>query len=158
MKIWGPFVASALLVLASLPYLIASVRWFIAPGVISENLGGGQIWPWVGVMMLFPFWSPLLVAAICAFCRRAVGLAVTGALTPLLLTILSRPWGWGDVGFGYLISSSSVYVYGLLTTLQFTCMAAAAMLLVFSRRVFKDRETSGARLYGPPKNWRDYTP
>ncbi len=153
-RIWMPFVAGVLLVVAAAPYLIAAARWFLVPGTIPESQGGGPIWPWLGVIILFPFWSPLLGAAVCAFFRRAVGVAIPSALVPPVLTILSRPWGWGDVGLGYLVGSSSVYLYLLLTTLHFVLMGAAAILLLFSRRTFTDQETSGLRLYAPPKNWR----
>ena len=36
--------------------------------------------------------------------------------------------------------------------------AAAALLLLFSRKTFREQESSAERLYGPPKNWRDMVP
>jgi hypothetical protein len=143
---------------ATVPYFAASARWFITPGVIPNDLGGGKIWPWVGVMILVPFWGPLLLGAICALGRRAFGLAFISAMAPSILTILLRPWGWGDVGVGPLVGSATASVYGFLTTLHFVFMGAAAILLLFSRRTFKEQESSSERLYGPPKNWRDMVP
>jgi hypothetical protein len=154
-KTWKPVIAAILLIGASVPYFVSSIRWFITPGFISEEAGGGQIWPWVGVVILVPFLSPLLIGAICAFFRKACGLAFIGALTPIVLTIFLRPWGWEDMGMGYLLRSSSVYVYGPLMALNYIFMGAAAVLLFLSRREFGDRETSSERLYSPPKNWRD---
>ncbi len=156
--IWFPTVAAVLLIAAAVPYFAASVRWFMAPAVIPQDLGGGNVWPWVGVMILVPFWTPLIIGSICAFARKAFGLAFVCALAPSIMTIVLRPWGWEDVGIGYLVSSSSVYLYGLLTSLHFAVMAAAALLLLFSRRTFREQESSSERLYGPPKNWRDMVP
>jgi hypothetical protein len=147
--------AAILLVLACIPYLVSSIRWFITPSYISDESGGGRIWPMVGVIILVPFWSPLVTSAVCAIFRKSCGLAFIGAITPIILTIMLRPWGWGDVGIGYLLSSSSVFVYGLLMSVQFIAMGAAAVLIFFSRQEFKDRQTSAERMYGPPKKWRD---
>jgi hypothetical protein len=147
--------AAILLVLACIPYLISSIRWFINPGYIPEESGGGQIWPVVGIIILIPFWSPLVTGAICAIFRRSCGLAFIGAITPLILTIMLRPWGWSDMGIGYLLSSTSVFVYGLLMSVQFIAMGLAAILIFLSRQEFKDRQTVAERMYGPPKKWRD---
>ncbi len=155
---WFPFLAAALMLAASVPYLVSSARWFMAPGVIAKELGGGKVWPWVGIIILVPFWAPLIIGAICAFARKAFGLAFVCALAPSVLTIFLRPWGWEDVGIGYLVGSSSVFMYGALTSLHFAVTAAAALLLLFSRKTFREQESSAERLYGPPKNWRDMVP
>jgi hypothetical protein len=154
-RTWKTVTAVILLIGASIPYLISSIRWFINPGYLPEESGGGQIWPMVGIIILIPFWSPLLTSAVCAIFTRSCGLAFIGAVTPIILTIMLRSWGWGDAGIGYLLSSSSVFVYGLLMSLQFIAMGAAAVLIFFSRQEFKDRQTSAERMYGPPKKWRD---
>ena len=152
---WAPPVAALLLVAASVPYIIASSRWFTTTGFIPQDLGGGTVWPWLGVILLAPLWSPLLIGAICASLRKGFELAFAAAMTPPVLTIVSRPWGWGDVGLGLLLSSSSPLIYGLLMSLHFILMAGAATLLLFSRGEFRDRETTSERLYAPPSKWRD---
>jgi len=154
-KTWKPISAAVLMLLASLPYIFASIRWFINPGYIPEDQGGGPVWPWVGVIILFPFWSPLITGATCALFRRACGLAFVSAMTPLLLTIFLRPWGWEDVGVGYLLESSPVSIY-ILVTVVFNClMGGAAILLWFSRKDFTDRQISSQRLYSPPDKIRE---
>ncbi len=154
--IWKPLLSTILLIVASIPYILASVRWFINPAFLPDPDTGGQlpVWPWVGFIILVPFWSPLLTGAVCAMFRRACGLAFAGAITPLLLTISLRPWGWGDVGMGFLLSSSPASVYIPLMTLHYVLIGGAAILLLFSRQDFRDREESSERLYAPPKNIR----
>ena len=156
-KKWRPVLAGIMLIVAAAPYIFASVRWFVNPAYLPDPDTNGQlpVWPWVGLIILVPFWSPLLTGAVCGIFRRACGLAFMGAVSPLLLTIFMRPWGWEDVGMGYLLASSPVYIYTPLMSLQFVLMGGVAILLFFSRKDFSDREESSERLYAPPKNIRD---
>ena len=144
-----------MLILASVPYFLASARWFIKPGFIPEKMGGGQVWPWLGLVIMIPFWSPLITGATCALFRKACGLAFAGAMTPLVLTMLLRPWGWGDAGIGYLMQSSPFGIY-LLCTVLFNCvLGGAAVLLWYSRQEFTDRQPASGWLYSPPQRIRD---
>jgi len=156
-KTWRPVLAGIMLIVASAPYIFASIRWFINPAYLPDPDTGGQlpVWPWVGLIILIPFWSPLLTGAICGIFRRACGLAFMGAVSPLLLTIFMRPWGWEDMGMGYLLASSPASVYIPLMSFQYVLMGGAAILLFFSRKDFRDREESSERLYAPPKNIGD---
>jgi hypothetical protein len=157
-NLWKPVLAGILLLGAAFPYLFSSVRWFISPGTIPNEMGGGTVWPWVGVIILIPFWSPLITGAICAFARRACWLACSSALVPVFLTIGLRPWGWEDVGFGYLLRTSSVFLYLPIMSLHYVLMVSAFILLLLSRHDFLDREISAERLYRPPKKWRKMIP
>ena len=151
-KTWKPTVAGILLVAASVPYCVASSRWFVEPGNAPESLGGGPISPWFGLVILFPFALPLLIAAVCALMRRAWGLGFIGSLAPLLFTVLLLRWGWARMGPEYIVRSQAVPVRYAFIAVVYLLMVAAAGLLWFSRKEFKGRKSSAEHLFSPPKN------
>jgi hypothetical protein len=154
-KTWKPIIAGILMLLACVPYVIASIRWYITPGFLPDNLGGGPIWAPLGFILLIPFGLPLLSGAICAMVRRAWGLAFLGAVTPLVFTVLLTPWGWTRVGIEYVVQSQPPPIRLTFTILVYLMMVAAAILLFLSRKEFKGRKSSTEHLFSPPKKLRD---
>lgn len=150
-KTWKPVVAGILLIAASVPYCVASTRWFAEPGHAPESMGGGPISPWFGLVILFPFALPLLIGAVCALSRRAWGLAFIGSVAPLVFTVLLLQWGWARIGPEYMVRSQSAPMRYAFMTAVYALMVAAAGLLWLSKKEFKGRKSSAEHLFSPPK-------
>ena len=155
-KTWKPILAGILMIAASVPYCFASTRWFAEPGYLPESLGGGRVLPVFGLLILFPFAFPLLTGAVCAFMRRAWGLAFIGSAAPLLFTVLLLPWGWGRIGAEYLVRSQSAPIRYAFMALVYVLIVAAAALLWTSRKEFRGRTSSAEHLYSGPKNFAGF--
>ncbi len=152
---WKPTVAAVLMLAASIPYCVASTRWFQEPGFFPETMGGGPIWPWLGLILLFPFALPLIAGAVCALVRRAWVLALIGALTPLAFSVLLSPWGWVRIGPEFIVRHQQDTVRNTVTVLVFAFIIVAAVLLYLSRKEFSGRSSSAEHLFGPPKKYKD---
>ena len=150
-KSWRPVVAGTLMIAASLPYWVASTRWLGTREFFSDELGGGQIGSWLGIIVLLPFAFPLVVGAICAISRRAWGLAFLGAVAPLAFTLLLAPFGWLRLGPEYVVRSLPACVRYSFDALVYLLMAAAAVLLYRSRNEFKGRRSAAEHLFSPPR-------
>ena len=154
-KTWKPIVAGILMLLACVPYFIASIRWYITPGVLPDSLGGGPVWAPLGFVLLIPFGLPLFSGAICAMVGRAWGMAFIGAVAPLVFTVLLTPWGWTRVGIEYVVRSQSPPIRLFFIILVYLIMVIAVILLFFSRKEFKGRKSSSEHLFSPPEKLRD---
>jgi len=154
-KTWKPIVAAVLMIAASFPYLIASTRWFQEPGFFPVTMGGGPIWPWLGLILLFPFALPLLAGAICALLRKAWLLSLIGVLTPLAFNIILSPWGWVRIGPEFIVRHQPEAVRTTVTVLVFAFIIIAALLLYLSRKEFSGRSSSAEHLFSPPKIYKD---
>jgi hypothetical protein len=154
-KRWMPIVAAVLQFLASIPYLFLSVALFIFPDFLPEALGGTQIWAPVGFVVWFPYAVPLFIGGISALIRKAWGLALIGAVTPMALTVLLRPWQGNSVGMALFFRSPIPWpICQSLEVLVGLFMVAAAVLVVWSRKEFSGRQSFAEHLYSPPKWWR----
>jgi hypothetical protein len=154
-KTWKPIAAAVLMLAACFPYCVASTRWFQEPGFFPETMGGGSIWPWLGLILLFPFALPLIAGAICALVRSAWIFTMVGVITPLLFTALTAPFGWVRIGPEFIVRHQSDSVRTLVTILVYAFIIAAALLLYLSRKEFSGRKSSAEHLFGPPKKYKD---
>jgi hypothetical protein len=145
-----PVVAAAFMIAASLPYWVASTRWLVTREVFPDELGGGPIGSWLGIIVLVPFAFPLVSGAICAILRRAWGLAFLGAVAPLAFTLLLAPFGWVRLGPEYVVRSLPVSVRYSFDALVYLLMAAAAVLIYRSRNEFRGRRSAAEHLFSPP--------
>jgi hypothetical protein len=154
-KTWKPVIAGLLLFAASIPYCIASTRWFVYPENLPDNVGSGPIWPYLGLIILVPFALPMIAGGICALLRRAWGLAFLGAIVPLFVTLLLLPYGWVRIGPEYVVRSYSAFIRYPFITLVYLMIAGAAVLLYLSRKEFKGRKSSTEHLFSPPKKLKN---
>lgn len=145
--------AAVLEILASVPYFIGSVAFFIVPTFLPQKYGGTQIWGPTGFVVWFPFAVPLLAGGICAIVRRAWAMALIGAIWPLVWTVLVSPWGYTGIGTVPLIKSLSPDIRETVVVLVYLFMVVAGILLLLSRKEFKGRQSFSEHLYGPPKGW-----
>jgi hypothetical protein len=154
-KTWKPIAAGILMFLSSVPYVAAATRFYVTPGFLPENLGGGFVWAPLGVIVQFPFAFPLLAGGIGSIIRRTWGLVFAGAVTPLVLTVLLSPWGWAGMATDYLVHSLPTFPRYLSIAAVYLFMITAALLLYLSRREFKGRRSSTEHLFAPPEKIRN---
>jgi hypothetical protein len=150
-KTWRPVAAGALMIAASLPYWVASTRWFGTREFFPDELGGGQVGSWLGIIVLLPFAFPLVAGAICAMMRKAWGLAFLGAVAPLVFTLLLAPFGWVRIGPEYVVRSLPAFVRYPFDALVYLLTAVAAVLIYRSRNEFQGRRSAAEHLFSPPK-------
>jgi hypothetical protein len=150
-RTWKPIVAGTIMIATSIPYWVASTRWFVTREVFPEELGGGPIGSWLGIIVLLPFAFPLVAGAICAMLRRAWGLAFLGAVAPLAFTLLLAPFGWVRLGPEYIVRSLSVFVRYSFDAMVYLLMVAAAVMIYLSRNEFKGRRSAAEHLFSPPR-------
>lgn len=150
-KTWKPVVAGILLIASSIPYIVASTRWFVTPGFLPKDMGGGPVWATLGLTIFFPFALPLLAGGICAIIRRAWVMAFVGAVVPLVFTVLLSPWGWALIGTEYMVRSLPSFVRYVSITMVYLLTVVAAILIYLSRSEFKGRRSSAEHLFSAPK-------
>jgi hypothetical protein len=154
-RTWMPLTAGLLLGIASVPYFVAAMRFFIHPGNLPQSAGGTQIWAPVGLVIWLPFIAPLLLGMVSALLRRTWGLVVACALLPLAFSVVLSPWTETSIAKALFFSTPlSMAVCNVLEFLTYLFMVAAAVLAVISRKTaFIGRESAAGYLYGPPKGW-----
>jgi hypothetical protein len=113
---WRPVVAGVLEIMASTPYFLASLTFFLFPARMKDadtymtgatTPGVAEVWAPVGLVMWLPFALPLAVGGACALVRKGWDLAFLGPIVPLFLTVLSVLWGnIALTAFGSLFASA----------------------------------------------------
>ena len=147
-KTWKPIVAGLLLLPASVPYLIATVAVLRNPPNLPQEVGGGEAWAPVGLIIWMPFALPLILGGIAALMRKAWGLAFIGAAAPLVLTVILSPWRSTDIGTASFFDAAIPSVRILVVVSVYVAMVAAVVLLILSRKEFVGRRSVGEQLYG----------
>ena len=150
---WRPILAGMLEILASAPYFVASVMFYLFPTKVQVGFityGSGettpviiQVWAPAGLVVWLPFAVPLVVGGICSLFRKGWDLALLGPIVPLALTAISLAWGHlGLTAFG------SLFVFGWVPAMAvrwaivaafFAIMLAAVILVALSRKQFPRR-------------------
>jgi hypothetical protein len=152
-KSWRPVVAGMLEIMASAPYFLASVMFYLFPtwvqvGSVTSSTGVTtptivQVWAPSGLVIWLPFALPLAVGGTCGLFRRGWDLAFLGPVVPLALTAASL--AWGNLG---LTSFGSLFAFGLIPSVPvrlaivaafFAMMVAALVLVILSRKEFPRR-------------------
>jgi hypothetical protein len=154
-KSWVPLLSGLLLAGASIPYVMASLRFYVAPEYLPDFQGGTRIWGPVGFLVWAPFLIPLIAGALAGLARRGWGLVVACALLPILLSVVLEPWM--ETGIGRALFFFLPVSYRGSQVIEFSaylCMLAAAVLAVVYRDAFGGMASVGERLYGPPRWYR----
>jgi len=153
-RTWRPVLAGVLQILACLPYIFSALELYFWPRDLPVSAGGGKIWEPIGVLVWVPFILPLVLGSISSLIRKAWGLALIGALLPLVFTVLAAPWSVTSIGTALFYRTE--WPLGVCRAIEFSVyafMVLAAALVVWSRREFTGRSSAGEHLYGPPKGW-----
>ncbi len=87
-RTWKPLAAGLLLALACLPYIYAALDLNFGPAVNESH----SFRPPPAVLVWLPFILPLVVGSVSAWTRRFWGVALIGALLPLVFRPFSRAW------------------------------------------------------------------
>jgi hypothetical protein len=150
-----PIAAAILQFLASIPYLVLSLELYFIPGFLPPELGGGRIWAAVGFIIWFPFALPLLLGGVSSLMKKAWGVSLIGAVSPLALTVFLAPWQGTRIGLAFFYSTSLPRVVCETTEfLAYLFMVVAAVLIIWSKDEFASRRSAAEHLYSPPKWWR----
>ncbi len=150
---WRPVVAGIMEILASAPYFVSSVMFYLFPtrvqmGSITYSTGETtpvivQVWAPTGLIMWLPFALPLAAAGVCSLFRKGWDLALLGPIVTLALTALSLAWGHlGLTAFGSLFAFGWVPSMGVRWAIVagfLAMMVAAIVLVALSRKEFPRR-------------------